>query len=105
MKLPFDASLFVDIRKRMGSKEFDQFNDLVIRKSEVLKPKRKRIIKGGKYDHKGGGPGGKGATTGKKGASGNKRIPNQGKLKLDASIADQYVTAPNDLKLVNRVKE
>ncbi len=105
MKLPFDASLFVDIRKRLGSEEFDQFNDLVIKKSEGLKPKRKRIIKGGKDDHRGNGPEVKSATTGKKGTSGNKDIPNQGKLKLDASIADQYITAPNDLKLVNRARE
>ena len=34
-----------------------------------------------------------------------KDIPRQGKLKLDASIADQYVSAPNDLKLVNRARE
>ena len=26
-------------------------------------------------------------------------------MKLDASIADQYITAPNDLKLVNRARE
>jgi hypothetical protein len=56
MKLPFDASLFVDIRKRLGSEEFDKFNDLVIKRSEKLKPKRKRIIKGGKDDHKGDNP-------------------------------------------------
>jgi IS5 family transposase len=30
---------------------------------------------------------------------------NQGTLKLDASIADQYITSPNDLKLVNRSRE
>jgi hypothetical protein len=77
----------------------------VIRKSEGLKPKRKRIIKGKKDDHNGGDPGGNTATTGKKGASGKKELPNQGKLKLDASIADQYITAPNDLKLVSRVRE
>lgn len=41
---PFDASLFVDIRKRMGAKQFDAFNDLVIEKSERLKPKRKRVM-------------------------------------------------------------
>ena len=52
MKLPFDASLFVDIHKRLGSKEFDQFNDIVIQRSENLKPKRKRIIKSGKNDHR-----------------------------------------------------
>ena len=105
MKLPFDASLFVDIRKRLGSEEFDQFNDLVIRKYESIKPKRKRIIKGEKDDHKGGDPGSSRAKTGKKRGSGNKDIPNQGKLKLDASVADQYITSPNDLKLVNRARE
>ena len=45
-ELPFDASLFVDIRKRMGSERFDEFNEIVIRRFEKLKPKRKRIIKG-----------------------------------------------------------
>ena len=59
-KLPFDASLFVDIRKRLGSEEFDRFNDIVIKRSENLKPKCKRIIKGGKDDqNEGGDPGGK----------------------------------------------
>ncbi len=42
---PFDPSLFVDIRKRMGADKFDQFNQVVIRHSEGLKPKRKRIMK------------------------------------------------------------
>lgn len=41
---PFDASLFVDIRKRMGAEQFDAFNDLVIEKSEKLKPKRKQVM-------------------------------------------------------------
>ena len=44
-ELPIDASLFVDIRKRMGVENFCQFNEIVIRRSESLKPKRKRIIK------------------------------------------------------------
>ena len=105
MKLPFDASLFVDIRERLGSKEFDKFNDLVIKRSEKLKPKRKRIIKDDKDDHKGNDPGSSNGKARRKKGSGNKDIPNQGKLKLDASVADQYITAPNDLKLVNRARE
>ena len=47
----------------------------------------------------------KSATTGKEGISRNKDIPNQGKLKLDASIADKYITDPNDMKLVNMARE
>ena len=68
-------------------------------------PKRQGIIKGEKDDHN---------QTGRIGIQGRsssrvmdqkKHIPNQGKLKLDASIADQYITAPNDLKLVNLARE
>lgn len=89
--LPFDVSLFVDIRKRMGTEEFDQFNEIVIRRSESLKPKRKQIIKEVKsYDqNKRGDPGGNSAEAGNVKDPGKKEIPNQGKLKLDASIVQE----------------
>jgi len=106
--LPFDASLFVDIRKRMGAENFDQFNEIVIRRSEDLKPKRKRIIKKPTADDQDNkdAPGGQNASSTEKEESPMKNeIPNKGKLKLDASIADQYITSPNDLKLVNRARE
>jgi len=45
------------------------------------------------------------ASSGNIKASSKKEIPNQGKLKLDASIADQYITSSNDLKLLNKAKE
>jgi len=38
------------------------------------------------------------------GSSSKKDIPNQGKLKLDASVADQYITYPTDLKLLNTAR-
>lgn len=107
-KLPFDASLFVDIRKRVGAESFDQFNEIVINRYERLKPKRKRIIKKTSADDhdKKDDPGGQSiASTEKEKSTAKKEIPNQGKLKLDASIADQYITSPNDLKLVNRARE
>ena len=102
-ELPFDASLFVDIRKRVGAKSFDEFNEIVIRRSEKLKPKRKRIIKQDKSDDPGN-PDGQGASS-KSVADRKKDIHQQGTLKLDASIADQYITPPNDLKLVNKARE
>jgi hypothetical protein len=43
IKLPFDASLFVDIRKRLGSEEFDKFNDMVIREETVQRLEMRRI--------------------------------------------------------------
>jgi IS5 family transposase len=104
-ELPFDASLFVDIRKRMGSDRFDEFNEIVIRRSEKLKPKRKRIIKGDGEDRNQKGKSSRRGSPSFNTKGHKEDIPNQGKLKLDASIADQYVTAPNDLKLVNRARE
>jgi len=41
----FDPSLFVDIRKRMGNKEFDKFNSIVINASEEIKTHQSRIKK------------------------------------------------------------
>jgi hypothetical protein len=51
-ELPFNASLFVDIRKRMGAENFYQFNEIVIHRSESFKPKLKRIITGTKSNNK-----------------------------------------------------
>jgi IS5 family transposase len=94
-ELPFDASLF-----------FDQFNETVIRRYESIKPKRKRIIKKASPNDKESkdDPGEQSPVIRGKSSS-KKDIPNQGKLKLDASVADQYITYPNDLKLVNRARE
>ena len=44
IKCPFDPSLFVSIRKRMGSAVFDEFNDLVIERSETFKKPSKRVM-------------------------------------------------------------
>jgi IS5 family transposase len=93
---PFDPSLFVDIRKRLGNKEFDDFNKVVISASEGAKPKRARIQK----------------QTTPQGSDNqdvdNQRkptVPNKGKLKLDATIADQEINYPTDLKLLNTSRE
>ena len=104
---PFDASLFVDIRKRMGADKFDEFNETVIRKAESLKPKRKKIMKdpcGDQHDASDNTEQ-TGVESGKNdGSSAKKDIPNHGKLKLDASVADQYITYPTDLKLLNTAR-
>ena len=78
----FDASLFVDIRKRMGGEEFDAFNKIVIDAAENQKPHQSRIKR------KGGGNG-----------------RNRGTLKVDATVADQEISYPTDLKLLNECRE
>ena len=103
---PFDASLFVDIRKRMGADKFDQFNETIIRKAESLKPKRKRIIKDTPSEDNTENSGGQEVDVKESSSFSSKdQLPNQGKLKLDASVADQYITYPTDLKLLNTARE
>lgn len=86
----FDPSLFVDIRKRLGNEEFDKFNRLVIDKSEGLKPHRSRIKK----------------TNKDKDGNGSTPSPrNKGTLKVDATVADQEIAYPTDLKLLNEARQ
>lgn len=113
---PFDPSLFVDIRKRMGSEKFDAFNDTVISRIERLKPKRKRIVSDKQDDNEmddapDDGDQVSSNTCEKDDKQGNKKnghIPatrNNGKLKIDATVADQQISYPTDHGLVNRSRE
>jgi len=59
----FASSLFVDVRKRLGKGTFEAFTDVLIRASVPAKIKTDK----------------------------GKKRPNKGKLKLDATVADQYI--------------
>ena len=74
--LLFSPSLFVEARKRLGNETFNEFTELVIRASH---PELN-----GKDD--------------------GKEKPNKGHLKIDATVADQYIRYPNDLSLVNEAR-
>ena len=76
IKEVFDPSLFVDIRKRLGGKEFDKFNKLVIDKSESIKPHQARIQRKPKSDDQG---------------EDTTNNSNRGTLKVDATVADQEI--------------
>ncbi len=85
-KVLFDPSLFVDIRKRLGGLEFEKFNQLVISKSEQIKPHQSRIKRSKKED--------------------NDTPPkNKGTLKIDATVADQEIKFPTDIDLLNTSRE
>lgn len=86
--LPFHPTVFVDIRKRMGASEFDSWNTLIIEKVDSLKPKRKQTIS--KQEDR----------------SDDANSPKpKGKLKIDASVANQKITFPTDAKLLNKCRE
>lgn len=78
--LLFSPTLFVEMRKRLGKDVFEQFNELIISASH---PEIKEKEKQGEKPEK---------------------INNKGKLKIDATIADQYIRYPNDLSLVNEAR-
>ena len=109
-KPPFDASLFVDIRKRMGHAEFQAFNDQIIQTYEKLKKPKKKPPTSQKRSNKSD-EGLKDGTDSPiepdKISQTQDQIPdtNEGKLKLDATIADQYIKYPTDLNLLNESRE
>ncbi len=99
-KPAFDPSLFVTLRKRMGIKEFDQMNDLIIRKaldldstddhpnspSNTLSEEEEQMIKN------------------KQNKSSSDVQTHKGRLKLDATVADQMIVYPTDLGLLNSAR-
>ena len=87
MNKAFDSSLFVALRKRMGKQEFDKMNLAIIRKVEAktsLKRKKKNDDEP---------------------ALPPKNQPKKGKLKIDATVCDQMIDYPTDLKLLNKSRE
>ena len=78
-ELLFSASLFVEMRRRLGDETFDEFSRMIM---SLAHPELKGgVKKGGKTD-----------------------VANKGKLKVDATVADQYIAYPNDLGLVNEAR-
>lgn len=76
----FSASLFVELRKKLGKSTFEEFTDILM---QICLPDKISRVKSG-------------STT---------PLPNKGKLKLDATVADQYITYPNDLGLLNKARQ
>jgi IS5 family transposase len=81
----FDPSLFVEIRKRIGHEQFDQLNSALI-KSSSKSDDQKHNENPKKKDDNG--------------------IPkNKGRIQMDATVADQYITYPTDPGILNECRE
>lgn len=76
----FDPSLFVELRKRVGQSTFDELNKSLIKSISSEKDKEQS-----KDD--------------------DQAPPNKGKLQMDATVADQYITYPTDSKLLNESRK
>ena len=79
----FDASLFVEIRKRIGADIFDKLNVNLIESLSEIEDK-KHNSKKQKDDNQD-----------------SDLPPNKGRLQMDATVADQYITYPTDAKVLN----
>jgi len=108
---PFDPTLLVDIRKRMGADVFDAFNDRIIETAENFKGTRKQIMSKGKDKNKGGNPSQSPTPSSEIQCQENEPpddpapVKNKGTLKVDATIADQMIKYPTDLALLNDARE
>ena len=111
MEAPFAPSLFVEIRKRMGQSVFEVFHGAIIDAVEQAKAKTKAKQKthspstpaqskrDPQDDHDEDPPSGTGDTGKKEGST------QQGKLILDATVAEQAIRYPTDLSLLNEARE
>lgn len=92
----FDRSLFTTLRYRMGIEKFDAMTVELIRQSSINKPKKTKTKS--KQEESDNTP----SATQKNKAD---ITENQGKLLLDATVADQMIAYPTDLGLVNSCRE
>lgn len=84
----FDPSLFVEIRKRVGHVQFDKLSEELMKTVEEGEKKKKT------------------STLKKKDKEENDEEPqNKGKIQMDATVADQYITFPTDPGLLNECRE
>lgn len=93
----FDRSLFTTLRYRMGIEKFDAMTCELIKRSESSNPKK--ISKSKMKDEE---PNGEEKNTQQNQPTAQK---NQGKLLLDATVADQMIVYPTDLGLINKSRE
>lgn len=111
---PFDASLMVNIRYRLGQDVMEAFNHLVLQEAGVI-PRSQESNDLAAQDNKNDdsdsshSPAGSGAVAEDKAAdtAGSHTVSaaNSGTLLLDATIAEQQIQYPTDLKLLNESRE
>jgi len=89
----FDRSLFTTLRYRMGVEVFDSMSNEIIKRAEGIQNKhsKKESTEENEKDMD------KGTT--------EQEQKNQGKLLLDATVADQMIVYPTDLGLLNTSRE
>jgi hypothetical protein len=95
----FAPSLFVEIRRRLGDKFFEVFNQAIVKASQP-----KVQDNSSKKDGKSSGDKDSDQTPSKS-ESNSADLPNSGSLLMDATVAEQQIAYPTDLNLLNNSRE
>jgi len=100
--LPFVPSLFVEIRKRMGSDMFERFDQAIVDQAFSIQKGKQAAVKSNddKTDPPTS-PSGDSATE----TDESKAIIHHGRLLMDATVADQMIRFPTDVSLLNHARE
>ena len=98
MQVPFAPSLFVEIRKRLGQEVFDVFHQAIV---NAVKKHRARSRSSRTDDN----PDDKGPPLTQACPTNNGEPTHQGKLIVDATVAEQAIRYPTDLSLLNEARE
>lgn len=102
---PFDASLFVDFRKRLGLEQVNELNDKIIqlktRMEEAGKEKSKPADKLSQKKNEGADIGDNSESKGNDNPSGTAPITHKGKVIFDATACPQDIAFPTDLNLLS----
>lgn len=108
---PFDASLLVTIRKRLGKEAVEELNEIILREAGVLNAPASKDKKGTKQNGDQPDKEGEEQTTktsnddGESGAARASTGKPSGTMLIDATVAEQQVAYPTDLNLLNDGRE
>ena len=106
-KKPFDASLFVSIRRRMGEEVFEEFSQSIQNELSQVKGRSKKSAAVDSEDDSDRDPPSSQSVADETPSSSERTKPKelQGKLILDATVADQAIRYPTDVSLLNEARE
>ncbi len=102
---PFDASLLVSIRYRLGQETMEAFNQLVLQEAGIIAPTPTNTDTNGSDNNDENSPEASSATDQKTSPKENNTAANSGTLMLDATVGEQQIEYPTDLKLLNECRE
>jgi IS5 family transposase len=105
---PFDASLLVTIRKRLGAEVMAELNELILREAGVLNDPASKVTEKNNNkgdDQKNRAPKGVAASDRSGNTESASPAKRSGTLLIDATVAEQQIAYPTDLNLLNDSRE